>query len=86
MLIMKSKLPYYAGLGAGIAYLLGDILGGIVTPNYSYSSNAVSELIQAGAKNRLLLSPFLFIHAILIIILAIGTIKNYPYYKSISIL
>ena len=57
---MDGILWYYAGFGAGIFYLLGDIVGGLITPDYNYVKNAVSELIQSGAKNRLLLSSFMF--------------------------
>ncbi len=75
---------YYAGIGAGIFYLFGDILGGIITLNYSYIHNAVSELIQSGAENRVLLSSFFFIHAIMIILFSLGIMLHHPYRKSKS--
>ena len=56
---MNKKLFYYGGYGAGIFYLIGDVVGGVITPNYSYIKNAVSELIQSGAENRLFLSSLL---------------------------
>ena len=40
-------LLYYAGMAAGILYLVGDIVGGIITPDYSYKANAVSDLRSA---------------------------------------
>ena len=73
---------YYAGMAAGILYLIGDIVGGIVTPDYSYSANAVSELVQSGAKDRVFLSSFLFLHAVMIILFAIGIIMNHPYQEN----
>jgi hypothetical protein len=82
---MNKKLFYFGGFGAGIFYLIGDIVGGIITPNYSYISNAVSELIQSGAENRIFLSSFLFLHALMIILFAIGLLVHYPYNKSKSI-
>ena len=33
---MDKKLLYLGGIFGPIAYLLNDIIGGIVTPNYSY--------------------------------------------------
>jgi hypothetical membrane protein len=69
-------------MATGIVYLLGDIIGGIITPNYSYIANAVSELIQSGAENRILLSLFLFVHAVLIILFAIGILLRHPYKKT----
>jgi hypothetical protein len=70
---------------AGMLYMLGDIIGGIITPNYDFIENAVSELIQSGAENRVLLSAFLFFHALMIIMFAIGVIIHHPYKKSKSI-
>ena len=82
---MNVVILYYAGFAAGIIYLLGDIIGGLITPNYNYVKNAVSELIQAGAENRLILSLFLFLHAVMIILFSIGIISQHPYRQSKSI-
>ena len=79
---MNEVLLYYAGFSAGIVYLVGDIVGGIITPNYSYIKNAVSELIQSGAENRLLLSSFLFIHAVMIILFSIGIMTQHSFIQS----
>ncbi|MFA9404989.1 MAG: DUF998 domain-containing protein [Anaerolineales bacterium] len=82
---MDKGLLYYAGFGAGIIFLLGDIVGGLITPNYSYMKNAVSELIQSGAENRVFLSSFLFLHALMIILFSIGILVQHPYKQSKSI-
>jgi len=82
---MNKKLFYLGGFGAGIFYLIGDIVGGIITPHYSYISNAVSELIQSGAENRFFLSLFLFIHALMIILFSFGILIHHPYGKIKSI-
>ena len=79
---MDKGLLYYAGFGAGIIFLLGDIVGGFITPNYSYIENAVSELIQSGAENRVFLSSFLFLHALMIILFSIGILAQLPYKQS----
>jgi hypothetical protein len=79
---MDMKLLFYAGMATGIVYLLGDIIGGMITPNYSFVSNAVSELSQSGAENRFVLMPFLFIHAIMLVIFGIGMIMHYTYQDS----
>ena len=76
---MEPGLPYYAGFGAGIMYLVGDLVGGFITPNYSYVKNAVSELIQSGAEHRTFLSSFLFLHALMIILFSIGILSEHPY-------
>jgi hypothetical protein len=82
---MNQELLYYAGLGAGAFYLLGDILGGFITPNYNYVKNAVSELVQSGAKNRVFLSSFFFLHALMIILFSLGVLVQHPYAQSKSI-
>lgn len=82
---MDKVLLYYAGFGAGIIFLLGDLVGGFITPNYSYVKNAVSELIQSGAENRVFLSSFLFLHALMIILFSIGILTQHPYKQSKSI-
>ena len=82
---MDKGILYYAGIGAGIFYLLGDIVGGYITPNYNYIRNAVSELIQSGAENRIFLSSFMFLHAIMIILFSIGLLVHHQYSQSKSI-
>lgn len=82
---MEKRLLYYAGYGAGIFYLLGDFIGGTITPDYNYITKAVSELIQSGAEDRIFLSSFLFIHAVMIILFAIGIIIQHSYKQSKSI-
>ncbi len=75
---MSNNKIYYAGLIAGLVFLSGDIVGGIITPDYSYVSNAVSELLESGANNRFLFSSFYFLHAAFIIFFAFGILINYP--------
>ena len=82
---MNKKVLYYGGFYAGIFFLVGDIIGGIITPNYNYIENAVSELIQSGAENRIILSSFLFLHALMITLFSIGILVHYPYKESKSI-
>jgi len=83
----KNDLFYLAGLISVATFLLADIVGGIITPNYDYVKNAVSELFQSGAEQRLPLSLILFFHAFMSILFAIGIIKEHPYknYKFINI-
>lgn len=69
---------YYAGVGAGLVYLAGDLVGGLITPRYSPIKNAVSELIQSGARHRTLLSMFMFVHALLIIMFALALMLAHP--------
>ena len=79
---MNNVILYYAGFAVGIFYLLGDITGGFITPKYSYIKNAVSELIQSGAENRLLLSPFMFLHAVMMILFSVGILMQHSFQQS----
>ncbi|MGD2251792.1 MAG: DUF998 domain-containing protein [Anaerolineales bacterium] len=82
---MGKGILFYAGMGAGIFYLLGDLVGGFITPNYSYIHNAVSELIQSGAANRTFLSSFMFLHALMIVMFSIGILARHPFALSKSV-
>lgn len=82
---MRNNFFYIGGFLSGLIYLMGDIVGGIITPNYNYIFNAASELIQTGADDRILLSTFFLCHAIAIILFGMGLKKRYPSNKSMSI-
>lgn len=79
---MFRGILYFAGIGAGLFYLLGDLVGGFITPNYNYIRNAVSELIQSGAENRVFLSSFLFVHALMIVLFSFGLLAQHPFRQS----
>jgi hypothetical membrane protein len=79
---MDKKILFYAGMGTGLAYLLGDIIGGIITPGYSFISNAVSELSQSGAANRPIMVPFLFAHALMLVLFGYAILLYHPYKRS----
>jgi hypothetical protein len=85
--IIKKNHWYYAGMATGIIFLIGAILGGIITPDYSSMANTISELFQSGAENRFLFSSIFTVNSILIVLFAIGIIMNHPYkkYKSIFV-
>jgi hypothetical protein len=38
---MNKKLFYYPGFAVGVFYLLRDIVGSLITPNYNYIKNIV---------------------------------------------
>lgn len=82
---MGKGILLYAGMGAGIFYLLGDLVGGFITPNYNYIKNAVSELIQSGAEHRIFLSVFLFLHALMIVAFSIALLARHPISQSKAI-
>jgi len=78
---MKKKLLFFGGIFGPITFLLNDIIGGIITPDYSYIVNTVSDLTKAGS-NYYLGSILLLISSIMGIIFGIGIISRYKFKHS----
>jgi len=77
---MDKKFLFFGGIFGPIAYLLNDIIGGFVTPNYSYIQNTISDLTKAGTQDTYLLgSILLLISALMGITFGIGIISHYQY-------
>lgn len=74
---MKNESLFYAGILGPLLFLLNDIIGNIITPDYSFLINAVSELTQAGSENVLLLSSLFLLSAIMTIVFGIGLLKTF---------
>ena len=79
MIEIKRKALYFGGIFGPIVFLLNDIIGTIITPEYSPIINAVSELTQAGAENAIILSSLFLIAAFGLVIFAIGLVTHYPF-------
>jgi len=75
---MDKKLLYYGGIFGPILFLLNDIIGGIVTTNYSYIEQPISDFTQSGST-YLLGSGLLFIASIMALIFGIGIIIHYKF-------
>lgn len=79
---MDRKFMYYGGILSPIFFVLVDIIGGMITPDYSRIINAVSELTQAGSENIYLLSSLFFISAVMGIGFGIGIVTKFSYSRS----
>jgi hypothetical protein len=80
---MDKKVLFYGGIFSPLIFLLNDIIGSIITPDYNPIIHAISELTQAGSQNTYLLgSILLFISALMGIIFGIGIISHYHYKHS----
>jgi len=79
---MDKKLLYYGGIFGPIVFLLNDIIGSIITDNYSPIINAVSELTQAGSENAILLSSLFIIAALSLMFFGIGISTHYNFHHS----
>jgi hypothetical protein len=62
---MKYKFLLLSGALATLIYVATVILGGILRPDYSHLSEAVSALIATGAPNRPILNPLFALYNIL---------------------
>jgi hypothetical membrane protein len=80
---VDKRLLYLGGIFGPIIYLLNDIIGGVVTPNYSYITNTVSDLTKAGTHDTYLLgSILLLISSLMGVVFGIGIILHYRYKHS----
>lgn len=79
---MDRKFMYYGGILSPIFFVLVDIIGGMITPDYSRIINAVSELTQAGSENIYLLSSLFVISAVMGIGFGIGIVTEFSYSRS----
>ena len=58
---MNKKTLLYGGILGPFVYLLNDIIGGLVTPNYNYITNTISDLTKAGTQDTYILGPILLV-------------------------
>lgn len=70
-----KKYLLYGGIIAPALYLLNDIIGNILTPNYNPIINTISDLTKSGSS-YFLGSIILFLSALLGIAFGIGLITN----------
>ena len=72
---MKLKLFFLCGILSPLFYLLMTILGGMMRPEYSHTYHAVSELLERGAPNKLILDILLVISNLLNILFGFGVLQ-----------
>jgi hypothetical protein len=66
------KILLVCGVASAIAYLIGDIAGGLVWPDYSHTSQAISELMAIDSPSRWLVLPLVQLSVLLAIAFGIG--------------
>lgn len=65
------------GMLGPLVFVFNVVLGGILTPDYSHTRHAVSELTQSGAQNIVLLSLFFILSALLILVFGVEVYYKY---------
>jgi hypothetical membrane protein len=69
---MKRKVFGICGIVSALLYISAWVIGGRLRPGYSARTQAVSELIEAGAPNKLLLDTMIMGFHVLVIPFAYG--------------
>ena len=69
-----TRLLVMAGIAAPFAFAIIVAVGAAIRPGYSHVGNAISELVGAGAPNRLPLNVAFLIYNLLIIAFGAGVI------------
>jgi hypothetical membrane protein len=74
-----KKWLILSGMLAPVVYVGTVILGGALRPAYSHIAEAVSELVAAGAPNKLLLSALFILYNALCTLLGLGLFLEVKY-------
>ena len=61
----ESRLLLLAGVGAVLAYTIGDVLSGLLYDGYSWADQAISELSAFGSPVRPLMVSIILTHNVL---------------------
>ena len=69
---MTERILLLCGILAPLVYVTAVVLGGLLRPDYSHKSQAISELIASGAPNKLLLDPLFALYNLLTAAFGIG--------------
>lgn len=69
---MIRKIFFICGVISPLVYILMTIIGGAMRPDYSHIYHAVSELLEAGAPNKLFMDILLTISYILSLLFSIS--------------
>ena len=67
---MLRRVLFACGLAAPLLYVLAVVLGGALRPGYSHLSMPISELIESGAPNKLLLDILFIAYNALVLVFA----------------
>lgn len=64
----------WCGVLAALLYMATDVIGGLAYPGYSFSSQAVSELMAVGAPSERIVDPLFLVNGLLGVAFAIGVL------------
>lgn len=79
---MDKRNLFYGGILSLLLYLAADIIGGVLTPGYSFKEQAVSELMLVGSEYRMLVSALIFTSALAGIAFGVGIVLHFDHRRS----
>jgi len=68
------NILFLSGIFSPLVYVIMTILGGVMRPDYSHIYHSVSELLEVGAPNKLMLDSLLSLSGILSIMFGVGVL------------
>jgi hypothetical membrane protein len=70
------KVLLACGILSSLIYLVADVLGGMRYPGYSFSAQAISELMATGSPSERLVDPLFLLYGALALAFAVGVLRE----------
>jgi hypothetical membrane protein len=64
------------GVLSSLLYLATDVLGGLRYPGYSFTSQAISELMAVGAPSEAFVDPLFLVDGVLVVAFGVGVLRE----------
>jgi hypothetical membrane protein len=71
-----GKVLLACGIVSSLLYVATDILGGLLYEGYSFTSQAVSELMAIGAPSEALVDPLFIAYGVLVLAFGVGVVRE----------
>lgn len=71
-----QRLLLLSGLLSSLLYVGTDVLGGLMYPGYSFTSQAISELSAMGAPSEPVVGPLYVVYNVLVIAFGVGLLRE----------
>ena len=70
-----GRVLLLSGILSSLVYIATDVLGGLRYPGYSFSSQAISELMATGAPSEAFVDPLFLIYGVLVLAFGVGMVR-----------
>ncbi len=72
---MKTRILLVCGVLSSLLYVATDVLGGMRYEGYSFTSQAISELMAKGAPSETFVDPLFMIYGVLVVAFGFGLLR-----------